>query len=262
MRLKCFISSSFIAFRLHPSTWKFPRPVWLLHYVEWFPGGGGQRTRSRSVDREAPKNELPVRRYQGKKERTLTQTSQTLKCECPTLKAKNGIHNFDTLWTCGLVVKIVKINCAAFSINGLEWNARDALGKEYLAENPRISNRQTPPKKPSLRTTRRRGVVDWLVGILSFMCISLSLSLSLYYRCFISFNQSKHIIKWISLSLSIIVVLITFTFGTNLCFQGGSTTLAGLWSDPFAVLTFEVMILSQRPTVALSRCRAHGECRV
>ena len=120
------------------------------------------------------------------------------------LKAKNGIHNFDTLWTCGLVVKIVKINCTAFSINGLEWNARDALGKEYLAENPRISNRQTPPKKPSLRTTRRRGVVDWLVGILSFMCISLSLSLSLYYRCFISFNQSKHIIKWISLSLSLL----------------------------------------------------------
>lgn len=119
------------------------------------------------------------------------------------LKAKNGIHNFDTLWTCGLVVKIVKINCTAFSINGLEWNARDALGKEYLAENPRISNRQTPPKKPSLRTTRRRGVVDWLVGILSFMCISLSLSLflSTIDVSLVSTNQSTLSNESLSLSL-------------------------------------------------------------
>ena len=176
MRLKCFISSSFIAFRLHPSIWKFPRPVWLLHYVEWFPGGGGQRTRSRSVDREAPKNECQWEDTRARRRERWQKLHRHWNVIVQPLKAKNGIHNFDTLWTCGLVVKIVKINCTAFSINGLEWNARDALGKEYLAENPRISNRQTPPKKPSLRTTRRRGVVDWLVGILSFMCISLSLS--------------------------------------------------------------------------------------
>ena len=99
-------------------------------------------------------------------------------------------------------MKIVKINCTAFSINGLEWNARDALGKEYLAENPRISNRQTPQKNPACERLVGEGSwIDLLESSASCASLSLSLFLSTIDVSLVSTNQSTLSNESLSLSL-------------------------------------------------------------